>query len=185
MEGAISFRLTGLKHCCLYTNVEISSPGSFQDMGPSRKFNLDLSGVMFCVDSVVELMLKPDSRSDGEESIDEAAVLYCTLLWTIPLSKSRPTGISFDTAKSQSGISSSFDTFTAVGIIVFAFRGHNLVLEIQATLPSRFPMWKGVNFAYPIIVICLFPLALAGYWAYGNKALGSMDESRSLKKRVH
>ncbi|KAF9621679.1 hypothetical protein IFM89_025974 [Coptis chinensis] len=118
------------------------------------------------------------------------AVLYCTLLWTIPLSKSRPTGISFDTAKSQSGISSPFDTFTAIGIIVFAFRGHNLVLEIQATLPSsekypsRAPMWKGVNFAYPIIVMCLFPLALAGYWAYGNKipATGMLIALHSIHK---
>ena len=34
--------------------------------------------------------------------------------------------------------------------------------------PSRLPMWKGVKFAYLIIAMCLFPLAIVGYWAYGN-----------------
>lgn len=34
--------------------------------------------------------------------------------------------------------------------------------------PSRLPMWNGVKFAYLIIALCLFPLAIAGYWAYGN-----------------
>lgn len=34
--------------------------------------------------------------------------------------------------------------------------------------PSRLPMWRGVKFAYLIIAMCLFPLAIGGYWAYGN-----------------
>ncbi|KAF3669020.1 Lysine histidine transporter-like 8 [Capsicum annuum] len=29
-------------------------------------------------------------------------------------------------------------------------------------------MWKGVKFSYSIIALCLFPLAIGGYWAYGN-----------------
>ncbi|KAL2936937.1 Lysine histidine transporter-like 8 [Bienertia sinuspersici] len=34
--------------------------------------------------------------------------------------------------------------------------------------PSRVPMWKGVQFAYLLIGMCLYPLAIGGYWAYGN-----------------
>lgn len=34
--------------------------------------------------------------------------------------------------------------------------------------PSRLAMWKGVMFAYLVIASCLFPLAIGGYWAYGN-----------------
>lgn len=34
--------------------------------------------------------------------------------------------------------------------------------------PSHVPMWKGVKVAYAIIAMCLFPLAIGGYWAYGH-----------------
>lgn len=37
-----------------------------------------------------------------------------------------------------------------------------------AKKPSRIPMWRGVKFAYLIIAMCLFPLAIGGYSAYGN-----------------
>ncbi|KAF9621506.1 hypothetical protein IFM89_021810 [Coptis chinensis] len=103
------------------------------------------------------------------------AVLYCILLWAIPLSKSRLIGISYDSVKPKLDIAGGFDTFAALGIIAFAFRGHNLVLEIQATLPSsenypsHVPMMRAVNFAYLVIALCVLPLAVAGYWAYGDK----------------
>lgn len=35
--------------------------------------------------------------------------------------------------------------------------------------PSRVPMWRGIKGAYFIVSLCLFPIAIAGYWAYGNK----------------
>ena len=35
--------------------------------------------------------------------------------------------------------------------------------------PSRVPMWRGVKFSYLVVAICLFPLAIGGYWAYGQK----------------
>lgn len=35
--------------------------------------------------------------------------------------------------------------------------------------PSHVPMWRGVKFAYILIALCLFPLAIGGYWAYGHK----------------
>lgn len=34
--------------------------------------------------------------------------------------------------------------------------------------PSYVPMWRGVKFAYLLIAMCLFPIAIGGFWAYGN-----------------
>ncbi|KAG0590600.1 hypothetical protein KC19_1G113300 [Ceratodon purpureus] len=67
-----------------------------------------------------------------------------------------------------------FFFFNALGTVAFAYAGHNVVLEIQATIPStkerpsKVPMWKGVVLAYIVVAICYFPVALVGYWAYGN-----------------
>uniref|UniRef100_J3MQ12 Amino acid transporter transmembrane domain-containing protein n=2 Tax=Oryza brachyantha TaxID=4533 RepID=J3MQ12_ORYBR len=35
-------------------------------------------------------------------------------------------------------------------------------------MPSKKPMWKGVVVAYIIVALCYFPVALVGYWAFGN-----------------
>ncbi|XP_020571952.1 lysine histidine transporter 2-like [Phalaenopsis equestris] len=67
-----------------------------------------------------------------------------------------------------------FNFFTALGDVAFAYAGHNVVLEIQATIPSsperlsKKPMWKGVIVAYIIVAICYFPVALVGYYIFGN-----------------
>jgi hypothetical protein len=67
-----------------------------------------------------------------------------------------------------------FGFFEALGAVAFAYAGHNVVLEIQATIPStpempsKKPMWKGVVVAYVIIALQYFPVALVGYWALGN-----------------
>lgn len=67
-----------------------------------------------------------------------------------------------------------FGLFNALGSVAFAYAGHNVVLEIQATIPStkerpsKVPMWRGVVLAYIIVALCYFPVAFVGYWAYGN-----------------
>jgi hypothetical protein len=49
-------------------------------------------------------------------------------------------------------------------------------IMVQGTLPSssKHPsyrrMWKGVIASYILIAMCQFPLAIAGFWAYGNQA---------------
>ncbi|MCI41839.1 lysine histidine transporter-like 8-like, partial [Trifolium medium] len=35
--------------------------------------------------------------------------------------------------------------------------------------PARVPMWKGAKVAYFFIAMCLFPMAIGGFWAYGNQ----------------
>lgn len=67
-----------------------------------------------------------------------------------------------------------FDFFNALGDVAFAYAGHNVVLEIQATIPStpeqpsKIPMWKGVIVAYIVVALCYFPVAFIGYWTFGN-----------------
>ncbi|TVU43565.1 hypothetical protein EJB05_10044, partial [Eragrostis curvula] len=62
----------------------------------------------------------------------------------------------------------------ALGTVAFAYAGHNVVLEIQASIPStpekpsKKPMWKGVVVAYIIVAACYFPVPIVGYWAFGN-----------------
>lgn len=68
----------------------------------------------------------------------------------------------------------TFDAFTALGTVAFAFAGHSVVSEIQATLPSteekpsKVPMWQGVVVAYFIVIFCYMTVAVTGFWAFGN-----------------
>ncbi|KAE9586688.1 hypothetical protein Lal_00004963 [Lupinus albus] len=100
------------------------------------------------------------------------AISYCFIIWIVSIVQGKVSYISYE---SHSEANNIFNVWNSLGIIAFAFRGHNLVLEIQGTIrsdatrqPSRFAMWKGVVYAYLVIALCLFPLAIGGYWAYGN-----------------
>ncbi|KAK1360537.1 lysine histidine transporter-like 8 [Heracleum sosnowskyi] len=107
------------------------------------------------------------------------AVGYCTMIWISSVAEGRIPGVSYNPELSGSEMQKIFNILNAIGIIAFAFRGHNLVLEIQATMPSsekhpsRVPMWKGVKVSYTIILMCLFPLAIGGYWTYGQLIPGN------------
>ena len=67
-----------------------------------------------------------------------------------------------------------FNFFGALGDVAFAYAGHNVVLEIQAPIPSKpgkpskVPMWRGVVVAYIVVALCYFPVAFIGYWMFGN-----------------
>lgn len=67
-----------------------------------------------------------------------------------------------------------FNFLAALGDVAFAYSGHNVVLEIQATIPStpgkpsKGPMWKGVLWAYFIVALCYFPAAFVGYYIFGK-----------------
>ncbi|KAK2989655.1 hypothetical protein RJ640_026891, partial [Escallonia rubra] len=104
------------------------------------------------------------------------AVGYCTIIWVVSVTEGRVPNVSYNPVRSGTQIARAFDLLNALGIVAFAFRGHNLILEIQATMPSsekhpsRVPMWAGVKVAYTLIAACLFPLSIGGYWAYGRAA---------------
>jgi amino acid permease len=86
-------------------------------------------------------------------------------------------GVQHDVAygyKATTSPGTVFNFFSALGDVAFAYAGHNVVLEIQATIPStpekpsKGPMWRGVLLAYIVVALCYFPVALIGYWMFGN-----------------
>jgi amino acid permease len=105
---------------------------------------------------------------------------YSTIAWAIPAAygHSHPPLKAGQYAdyhlpdKSMAGL--VFGAFNSLGTVAFAYAGHNVVLEIQATIPStkerpsKVPMWRGVVLAYIVVAMCYFPVAIIGYWAYGN-----------------
>ncbi|KAK9755159.1 hypothetical protein RND81_01G006000 [Saponaria officinalis] len=100
---------------------------------------------------------------------------YYTIIWVVSVFEGRLANVSYTTPGTAGADAARVcSVLNALGMIAFAFRGHNLILEIQGTMPSstkqpsQIPMWRGVKFAYVIIGLCLFPVAIGGYWAYGN-----------------
>lgn len=77
------------------------------------------------------------------------------------------------TVRSHTEVGKFFDVLNGVGTVAFAFAGHSVVLEIQATIPStpevpsKKPMWKGCVVAYLIVAFCYITVAVSGYWAFG------------------
>ena len=76
--------------------------------------------------------------------------------------------------KGGAAADSTFRVFGALGQVAFAYAGHGVVLEIQATIPStpetpsKRPMWRGVVVAYAIVALCYFCVAFGGYYAFGS-----------------
>ncbi|KAG2243792.1 hypothetical protein Bca52824_094357 [Brassica carinata] len=101
------------------------------------------------------------------------AIAYSTAIWSLPLasiSQRNQNNVSYTTRDT------SFDTiFNAIGLIAISFRGNNLILEIQGTLPSdsknpsRKTMWRAVVISHVLIAVCMFLVAIVVYWAYGDK----------------
>ncbi|KAK1271037.1 Lysine histidine transporter 1 [Acorus gramineus] len=98
---------------------------------------------------------------------------YSTIAWGASVDKGKQANVEYG-YKSHSTAGTVFGFFSALGNVAFAYAGHNVVLEIQATIPSTpekpstKPMWKGVIVAYIIVALCYFPVSLVGYWAFGN-----------------
>ncbi|BBH00502.1 lysine histidine transporter 1 [Prunus dulcis] len=99
---------------------------------------------------------------------------YSTIAWTASVHKGVQPDVEYGyLAHSTSG--TVFNFFTALGDVAFAYAGHNVVLEIQATIPSspekpsKKPMWRGVVIAYIVVALCYFPVAFIGYYIFGNK----------------
>ncbi|KAK8653250.1 hypothetical protein V6N13_127259 [Hibiscus sabdariffa] len=102
------------------------------------------------------------------------SLTYSTIAWTASVHKGVQPDVQYS-YKDTSPNGTAFNFVTALGDVAFAYAGHNVVLEIQATIPStpekpsKGPMWRGVVIAYIIVAVCYFPVALIGYYMFGNK----------------
>ncbi|KAK6924715.1 Amino acid transporter, transmembrane domain [Dillenia turbinata] len=98
---------------------------------------------------------------------------YSTIAWVTCAHKGVQPDVQYGYRDSTT-VGAIFSFFSALGDVAFAFAGHNVVLEIQATIPStpekpsKKPMWKGVLVAYIIVALCYFPVAMIGYRVFGN-----------------
>ncbi|XP_014508062.1 lysine histidine transporter 1 [Vigna radiata var. radiata] len=118
----------------------------------------------------------PDFNSITGVSLAAAvmSLSYSTIAWAASLDKGVQENVQYG-YKAQSTAGTVFNFFNALGTVAFAYAGHNVVLEIQATIPStpekpsKVPMWRGVVVAYIIVAVCYFPVALIGYWMFGNE----------------
>uniref|UniRef100_A0A803MI99 Amino acid transporter transmembrane domain-containing protein n=1 Tax=Chenopodium quinoa TaxID=63459 RepID=A0A803MI99_CHEQI len=98
---------------------------------------------------------------------------YSAIAWIASSIK----GVQLDTSygsRYSTDASHIFGFLSGLGTISFAFSGHNVVLEIQATLPStpekpsKLSMWKGSLAAYIMVMLCYFPVAFVGYFVFGR-----------------
>ncbi|WOL01111.1 lysine histidine transporter 1-like isoform X1 [Canna indica] len=101
-------------------------------------------------------------------------ISYSTIAWITAAEQGKQANVDYG-FRSSSTAGTVLKFFSGLGDIAFAYAGHNVVLEIQATIPStpdkpsKGPMWKGVIVAYIIVALCYFPVALVGYWIFGNE----------------
>ncbi|KAI3463083.1 hypothetical protein Pfo_019746 [Paulownia fortunei] len=81
---------------------------------------------------------------------------YSTIAWVASVDEGVQPNVEYGyKAKSTAGTVLTF--FSALGSVAFAYAGHNVVTYVE-----------GVIVAYVIVAICYFPVALIGYWAFGN-----------------
>ncbi|RDX83730.1 Lysine histidine transporter 1, partial [Mucuna pruriens] len=98
---------------------------------------------------------------------------YSTIAWIASLHRGVQPGVKYSNRFSTDA-GNVFGFFSALGTIAFGFCAHNVVLEIQATIPStsekpsKIAMWKGMIVAYIVVALCYFPVSIFGYWAFGN-----------------
>ncbi|KAM0880029.1 hypothetical protein ACQ4PT_033853 [Festuca glaucescens] len=127
--------------------------------------------------SSVHFVLSQLPNLDSISGISLAAAVmslsYSTIAWGAAVDKGRVADVDYS-VRATTTPGKVFDFFAGLGDVAFAFAGHNVVLEIQATIPStpenpsKKPMWKGVIVAYIVVALCYFPVALIGYWVFGR-----------------
>lgn len=102
---------------------------------------------------------------------------YSTVAWVISAYDISNHG---NSCVANSSPRTAFDVMNALGIVAFAYAGHNVVLEIQATIPStpekrsKHEMWSGVLLAYVIVALCYFPVAIIGHQAYKENVMDNI-----------
>jgi len=98
---------------------------------------------------------------------------YSTIAWGASVDKGKVADVDYG-MRATTTTGKVFGFLGALGTVAFAYAGHNVVLEIQATIPStpekpsKKPMWKGVVVAYIVVALCYFPVTFVGFWAFGK-----------------
>ncbi|KAI4384190.1 hypothetical protein MLD38_002375 [Melastoma candidum] len=111
---------------------------------------------------------------------------YSVVAWVASVHKGKQPGVEY-TYKASTKSGAVLNFFSTLGDVAFAYAGHNVVLEIQATIPStpknpsKKPMWRGVIVAYITVALCYFPVALVGCSCYYQGGFTSYDSVGTLQ----
>ncbi|KZV17301.1 lysine histidine transporter 1-like [Dorcoceras hygrometricum] len=101
------------------------------------------------------------------------SISYSTIAWGASVHKGVQPDVQY-AYRPNTTVSTVFDFFSSLGAVAFAYSGHNVVMEIQASIPStkdkpsKEPMMKGVIVTYIAVAMCYIPVAIIGYWIFGN-----------------
>ncbi|KAL3139320.1 hypothetical protein ABBQ38_003657 [Trebouxia sp. C0009 RCD-2024] len=143
--------------------------------GGTASFGLSAWIVVFAATELISCQL-PNFNALFIVSLVAAvtSISYSTIGWVSAVADGKTADVSY--AIKGDGTHKLMGIFNALGTCVFAYGGHSVVLEIQATLPSKpgiknstfKPYMWGVALAYAAIAYCYFCVAFAGYWAFGN-----------------
>lgn len=164
---AIVYMVTGGKSMQRVYRFQCSTPGSCPSFGLSC-WILVFAGIQFVLSQL------PNFNSLRIVSLSAAVMSlgYSTIAIGTSISNGKQPGAAYN-LDGHSVANSVFGIFNALGTIAFAYGGHNVVLEIQATMPSppatAKPYMRGVYIAYAVVSWCYFGVTFAGYWAFGNK----------------
>ncbi|PHT34558.1 hypothetical protein CQW23_26358, partial [Capsicum baccatum] len=164
--------------CIIYIVTGGKSLKKFQDIvfPDTKPLKLTYFILIFSVfDFFLSLMPNFNSLSCVSFVAAILSITYSIVAWSTSL-KEHAIGkavVSYG-PKSDKDSDNVFMFLSALGNVAFSYAGHNVVLEIQATIPStrekpsKEAMWKGVWIAYMIVAFCYLPVAFIGYWVFGN-----------------
>jgi amino acid permease len=152
---------------------------------PCAPFGLSAWIVVF---AAIQLLLVQGPSFNSLRFISLSAAVMSLSYSTIAIAASIAHGKAEDAAYNLDRFSTAagvFGVFNSLGTVAFAYGGHNVVLEIQACMPSPpatfKPMMNGVYIAYVIVAWCYFGVAFAGYWAFGNTVASNVLLTQSTK----
>lgn len=141
---------------------------------PCKDIKLSFFIMMFAACQFVLSQL-PDFNSISMVSLAAAimSLSYSTIAWGAALHKGVQPDVDYS-LKASTKAGTIFNFLSGLGDVAFAYAGHNVVLEIQANIPStpekpsKKPMMLGCTVAYLIVALCYFPVAIIGYYVFGN-----------------
>ncbi|XP_074347356.1 lysine histidine transporter-like 8 isoform X2 [Apium graveolens] len=115
--------------------------------------------LLFIIIAVILSQFSPNLHSTANIAAlgTLAAVMYSTLLAVLSLVQNRPNGISYSVKQAPKEHKDIYGAISALGLIAYAFRGHNVILDIQGTMstcikqPSKGPMNGAVSVSYLVI----------------------------------
>ena len=101
------------------------------------------------------------------------SLFYIMVAFVGALVRGRAPGVSYGPPTTWTTPSDRvFGTFNALATAAFAYGGHNIACEIQATLPmppsSLRRMMTSVNLTFFLTAACYFSVAITGFWAFGS-----------------